>query len=161
MADTGVVVLGLGNVLMQDEGIGVHLVNLLAEKYEFDPAIQLIDGGTTGTDLLPYFDQNKRIMILDAVDFGKEAGHVDVILNEDIMARFKSKLSLHHLGLSDVLSTLRLLDIEPDEICLIGMQPSKMELGLEPTDDVRPHFRKALEIIQTKLEEWQISCRIR
>ncbi len=161
MPKSGVTVLGLGNVLMQDEGVGVHLVNLLMEKYEFDPGIELIDGGTTGTDLLPYFEQNQRIMILDAVDFGKKAGHIDIIRNEDILARFKSKLTLHHLGLSDVLSTLQLLDIKPKEICLIGMQPASMELDLEPSDTAREQFGKALEIILDKLNDWKISSRLK
>jgi hydrogenase maturation protease len=161
MPGSGVAVLGLGNVLMQDEGIGVHLVNMLAAKYEFDPAIQLIDGGTTGTDLLPYFDSNERIMILDAVDFGKKAGHVEVLRNDEILARFKSKLSLHHLGLSDVLSTLQLLEIKPEEICLIGMQPASMELDLEPSQEIRAHFDRAIGLILDKLGEWQITCNLK
>ena len=157
MPGSGVAVLGLGNVLMQDEGIGVHLVNMLATKYEFDPAIQLIDGGTTGTDLLPYFDSNERIMILDAVDFGKKAGHVEVLRNDEILARFKSKLSLHHLGLSDVLSTLQLLEINPEEICLIGMQPASMELDLALSESIRLHLENTLEIILAELKKWEIS----
>jgi len=157
MPGSGVAVLGLGNVLMQDEGIGVHLVNMLATKYEFDPAIQLIDGGTTGTDLLPYFDSNERIMILDAVDFGKKAGHVEVLRNDEILARFKSKLSLHHLGLSDVLSTLQLLEIKPEEICLIGMQPASMELDLALSESIRLHLENTLEIILAELKKWEIS----
>ena len=74
------------------------------------------------------------------------------------MTRFKSKISLHHLGLSDVLSTLQLLDIKPEEICLIGMQPASMELGLEPSDTVRAHFGYAIGIIREILAAWQISC---
>jgi len=157
MQDPGVAVIGLGNILMQDEGLGVHLVNLLAERYEFQPEIQLIDGGTMGNDLLPYFEQNRCVMILDAVDFGKKAGHVGIISSDALMARFKSKLTLHHLGLADVLSTLRLLDIKPDEICLIGMQPAFIKPDLEPSEDVRMHFDKALDVILAKLTEWQIS----
>jgi hydrogenase maturation protease len=157
MQESGVAVLGLGNVLMQDEGIGVHLVKLLEDRFTFNPPVRMIDGGTTGTDLLPYFEQYERILILDAVDFGEEAGHVGVIRNEDIMTRFKSKISLHHLGLSDVLSTLQLLDIKPEEICLIGMQPASMELGLEPSYSVRVHFGHALDIILETLAAWQIS----
>jgi len=157
MHASGVAVLGLGNVLMQDEGIGVHLVKLLADRFIFNPPIRMIDGGTTGTDLLPYFEEYARILILDAVDFGKEAGHVEIIRNEDIMTRFRSKISLHHLGLSDVLSTLQLLGIKPEEICLVGIQPASMELGLEPSDTVRAHFGHALDIILEILAAWQIA----
>ncbi len=157
MQNSGVAVIGLGNVLMQDEGLGVHLVNLLAERYNFFPDIPLIDGGTTGIDLLPYFEQNRYILILDAVDTGGDAGHIVILRNDEILARFKSKLTSHQLGLADVLSTMQFLDIKPEEICLIGMQPAFMKPDLNISEEVRLHFDKALEVILAKLTEWQIS----
>ena len=113
MNETKIAVLGVGNILMQDEGIGVHLINELTEKYCFDPQVTLIDGGVMGIDLLPYFDDFDRMVIIDAVEFEKEPGFIDIIENENILALFTTKMSLHHLGLKDVLSYAKLLDQQP------------------------------------------------
>jgi hydrogenase maturation protease len=79
-SDTGrVTVLGIGNILLSDEGVGVHVIDLLKERYLFSPEIDLIDGGTMGLDLLPLFQTRDKILIIDAVDFGKKAGHVGVL----------------------------------------------------------------------------------
>ncbi len=69
MSRTDVTILGLGNILMQDEGIGVHIANLLNNNYTFTPPVKIIDGGTTGTDLLPYFENSNKILIIDAANF--------------------------------------------------------------------------------------------
>ncbi|MBE9511822.1 MAG: hydrogenase maturation protease, partial [Bacteroidetes bacterium] len=71
MSEQVITILGLGNILMQDEGIGVHIANLLDKTYRFEPEIRIIDGGTTGTDLLPYFEDSNKVLIIDAVNFEK------------------------------------------------------------------------------------------
>jgi len=78
--------------------------------------IDIIDGGTTGMDLLPYFEDNDRLIIVDAVNFDQDPGFIGIIENDTILQQINSKLSLHHLGLADVLSSAQLLDIKPDEI---------------------------------------------
>jgi len=67
MSRTEVTILGLGNILMQDEGIGVHIANLLNDKFVFTPPITIIDGGTTGADLLTYFENSKKVLIIDDI----------------------------------------------------------------------------------------------
>ena len=150
-------VLGLGNLLMQDEGIGVHIANLLIKHYAFSPAIGIIDGGTTGTDLLPYFENSDRILIIDAVNFEKYPGHIGIIENDDILATITSKISLHHLGLSDVLSVIKLIDIKPEEIILIGIQPYRMELGMDLSEQMQNHVPTIISTVLQKLEQWDIS----
>lgn len=145
---------------MQDEGVGVFIANTILEKYDFKPEIQIIDGGTTGLDLLPYFEENDKVIIVDAVDFGKEPGFIGSIENDDILRVLNTKLSLHHLGLSDVLSTMKIMDINPSQIFLLGIQPSKMEeLEMELSEIVSSKTNRMIEVVLQKLEEWGIESK--
>ncbi len=151
-----IAVMGIGNILMQDEGIGVHIVRKL-ETYQFHPHIDLIDGGNMGMDLLPFFDEHDKIIIVDAVDFEKEAGFIDIIENDDILALFTTKMSLHHLGLKDVLSYAKLLGQTPEDLCLVGIQPEKVELSMQLSDTVNSRCDKMINLVLEKLKQWDVA----
>jgi hydrogenase maturation protease len=151
-----VTILGIGNLLMGDEGVGIHALTTLQETYTFSPNINFIDGGTIGIDLIPYFEECKKMIIIDAVDSQEEPGFIVTLANEEIHYRFNTKLSLHHAGLSDVLSIIKLQEIEAPDMVLIGVQPEKVEMGLELSDTVGSKMEKVISIIINKLEEWGI-----
>ena len=119
-------VIGLGNILLTDEGVGVHAVNAIREKYRFSPEVEIIDGGTLGLDLLPYFEGRDSVLLIDAVDFGKEPGYIGILDNDAIPSVLLSKISVHHVGLSDVLFAAKLMDITPPTIRLIS--PSRFAI---------------------------------
>lgn len=151
------ILIGLGNILLRDEGVGVHAVNAVKERFEVPPELEILDGGTAGLDLLPFFEGRDRVLLVDAVDFGKEAGFIGELANEAIPARFgKSKASLHHLGLSEVLALAQLQDILPREICLIGIQPQALKPGLELTETLQEKFDELLARIRARLRDWDI-----
>jgi hydrogenase maturation protease len=154
-----VTILGIGNLLMGDEGVGIHALNKLQESYTFSPDINFVDGGTIGIDLIPYFEDCKNMIIIDAVDFQEEPGYVGVLQNEEIKYRFNTKLSLHHAGLSDVLSIIELQEIEAPDMVLIGIQPEKVEMGLELTETTSNKMESVIQIILNKLEEWNIKSK--
>ena len=160
VSSADVTVLGIGNLLMGDEGVGVHLVQTLEESYTFSPAINLIDGGTTGLDLIPYFEDCKKMIIVDAVDFQKEPGHIGTLYNEEIHYRFNTKLSLHHAGLADVLSVIKLTDIPSPDMMLIGVQPQIVEMGIKLSDVISNEMEQLLNKVIEKLEEWGIECKL-
>ncbi|HAK60399.1 MAG TPA: hydrogenase expression/formation protein [Nitrospiraceae bacterium] len=151
-------VIGLGNILMMDEGVGVHVVNALRERYAFYPEVDIIDGGTSGLDLLPYIAGRDKVLIIDAVDFGKEPCSVGLIENDGIPAALQSKVSLHHLGLSDVLSVALLQDAAPKEICLIGIQPKTIDLGLDMTRGIWDNIETVIDHAIQKLQDWNVQC---
>jgi hydrogenase maturation protease len=153
-----ITLLGLGSLLMQDEGVGVHAVRYLQENYD-TPGLEIVDGGTGGMDLLPFIENRDRVLVVDAANFGKEPGYIGVLRNEEIPALFGVKTSLHHLGLADVLAMAQLLDIAPREIYLIGVQPQTIALGLELTEVIQEKFDDLVRLIIGQLEEWGISCR--
>ena len=157
MDKTQIAVMGIGNILMQDEGIGVHIIKEL-EKYDFHPHIALIDGGNMGMDLLHFFYEYNQMIIVDAVDFEEKPGFIDTIENDDILALFTTKMSLHHLGLKDVLSYAKLLDQTPEDLCLIGIQPHKIEMEIELSQIVNSRIHELITLVLQKLKIWGISC---
>ncbi len=149
-----ITLIGLGNLLMRDEGVGVQAVRALEERYELPPELEVVDGGTSGLDLLPYIEGRNRVLLVDAVNFRKEPGYIGVLENEEIPALFAAKESLHHLGLMDVLAAARLLDAFPREICLIGIQPLSLDIGIELSELLQGKMELLLGRIITKLKEW-------
>jgi hydrogenase maturation protease len=149
--------IGLGNILMRDEGIGVHAVKAVQERFEVHPGLEIVDGGTAGLNLLPLMEGRDRVLLVDAVDFGQEPGFMGKLANEAIPALFgKDKTSLHHVGLAEVLALARLLEILPREICLIGIQPQAIEPGLELTELLQEKLERLIARISAKLGEWDI-----
>jgi hydrogenase maturation protease len=152
-----ITLLGLGNILMRDDGVGVHAVKAVQERFEVPPELDIVDGGTAGLDLLPFLEGRDRVLFVDAVDFGQEPGFIGELVNDAIPAFFgKDKPSLHHLGLAEVLATARLLNILPEEICLIGIQPRHIEMGLELTEVLQEKLDLLVDRIRDKLRDWGV-----
>jgi hydrogenase maturation protease len=152
--------LGLGSILMQDDGVGVHAIRYIQEYYD-TPELEIVDGGTSGLDLIPYIENRDRVMVVDATDFGREPGYIGVLRDEEIPALFGQKASLHHIGLMDVLATVQLMGIAPREICLIGIQPQTISLGLELSGVIQEHLGILVEKIVEQLKTWGMACRRR
>ncbi len=153
-----ITLLGLGSLLMQDEGVGIHAVRYIQENYETS-GLEIIDGGTGGMDLLPFIENRDRLLVVDAANFGQEPGYIGVRRDEEIPALFGVKASLHHLGLADVLAAAQLMDIAPKEICLIGMQPQTIALGLELTELIQKKLPDLVALTIKQLEDWGVECR--
>ena len=155
---SGILVIGIGNILLSDEGVGVHVVNALIKKYRFEPEIEIIDGGTMGSELIAFFQDNKKIIIVDAVNFDQKAGFIGSIENEHILRKLTNKMSVHHLGLTDILFNLRIIGVEPEEIFLLGIQPESVEVNLEMTETVKSKTGRMEEIVLMKLDEWGVKA---
>ncbi len=149
-----VTLIGLGNILMRDEGVGVHAARYIEANFEIPPGLEVVDGGTAGLDLLPYIENRDRVLIVDAVNFRKEPGYIGVLMNQEIPALFAKKDSLHHLGLMDVLAAAQLLGVAPKEICLIGIQPRAIETGLDLTDTIQARLSALVARIMAQLQAW-------
>jgi hydrogenase maturation protease len=151
-------IIGLGNILLRDEGVGVHVVHAIKERFTFSPPVELIDGGTMGLDLLPFLENYEKILIVDAVDFGKEPGYIEEIEDDYIPSVLLPKLSVHHIGLCDVLFAAKLMDIKPEKVCLIGVQPESIDVGLEMTEPIKATLEALTGLIIEKLKQWDVTC---
>jgi hydrogenase maturation protease len=151
-----VLVLGLGNVLLTDEGIGVHAVTALRRSYRFFPEIDIVDGGTMGLDLLPLFQDRDRILIIDAVDFGRSCGHIATLEQASIPSVLNTKMSTHHIGLADLLIAARLTRDTPLLVALVGIQPFSLAMALGLSQQLHPYWDAFLNEIIIRLEAWGI-----
>jgi len=156
-----VVLLGLGNILLSDEGVGVHVINAIRRGYDFSPGIEVVDGGVMGLDLLPLFQMHGRIVIVDAVDFGKTPGHSGMVPGEEIHAVLNTRLSAHHLGLSDILCASKLVCERPPEVRLIGIQPASFEVGLNMSPVIQEKIGLLIGLVLGTLRDWGIEFRER
>jgi hydrogenase maturation protease len=153
-----IAVFGIGNILLSDDGVGVHVINRLKKDYDFPQGIELIDGGTKGLDLLPLFENRDRVLIVDAANFKKKPGTIDTVEGEKIPAFLSSKLSVHQIGLPDMLFAAKLMEIMPPEICLVGIQPKSMETSAELSDLIQSRFEELVARVLQKLSEWGVKA---
>jgi hydrogenase maturation protease len=152
-----ITLLGLGNILMRDDGVGVHAVKAVQQGFEVPPELEIVDGGTAGLDLLPFLEGRDRVLLVDAVDFGAAPGFIGELANDAIPAFFsQNRASLHHLGLGEVLATAQLLNILPPDICLLGIQPLSIETGLELTEVLQGKLDLLVARIVGKLADWGV-----
>ena len=135
-------VLGVGNILMMDEGIGVHAIyEFLKEKDQFDPEkVDFIDGGTFTQDIFFLFEQYEKILVLDVVRAGKEPGTIFSLDEADLVQNEKQVLSLHDIDLLDSLDMAQMRGHRP-ALKIVGIQPQKIDWGTEMT----PVLQKALQ----------------
>lgn len=149
-------VVGIGNILLRDEGVGVYVINMMRKNYTFTPDIDLIDGGTKGLDLIPFLEDKERLIFVDAVDFKKEPGYIGILENNDIPSVMHSKLSVHHIGLGEVILALNMLESKPPEMVLVGVQPLSIDTGLELSDIIKEKVGIVIENVLERLRMWGI-----
>lgn len=130
MSET-VLVLGLGNAIMADDGVGPRVVELLLHQGGLPDGVELLDGGTLGLDLLPRLEDVQRLIIIDAVETGQPPGSLVRLRGDEVPLALETKLSPHQMGLKDLLAVARLMDQLPSEVVLIGVQPAVIEMDTE------------------------------
>ncbi|MGO8955141.1 MAG: HyaD/HybD family hydrogenase maturation endopeptidase [Rhodomicrobium sp.] len=145
------VVLGVGNILLSDEGIGVHAVNALAARYDLPPEVEVIDGGTSAMDCLDRIASSDLLLIADCVRSGREPGSLTRLGDSEIKAFFRTKISPHQVGLSDVLATLALHGLAPARTVLIGAEPKSLALGLELTPELAAKLAAMVDALAAEL----------
>ncbi|MCU7937291.1 MAG: HyaD/HybD family hydrogenase maturation endopeptidase [Candidatus Thiodiazotropha sp. (ex Dulcina madagascariensis)] len=154
-------IIGMGNVLMQDEGVGVRAVEALQNRYHIPFGVEVIDGGTTGMELFEPMRQADTLIIADAVNTGAPHGTLVRIANDEIPAFFQTKLSNHQLGVSDLLALLTLKGEIPDQVTIIGMVPHSLENRLGLTTEAAQGLERMVEMLVEELATLGIALRQR
>jgi hydrogenase maturation protease len=142
-------VLGVGNKLMSDEGVGVHVIERLAAGYKIPPEVQILDGGTLGMDLLYYLEGIENLLLIDAVETHKGPGTIIRLEDEAVPVFLSLKISPHQLGVPDMLAAAKFKDLYPKRLVLWGVQPELMEIGLE----LSPLIESKVDILVGNLVE--------
>ena len=137
-----ILVLGVGNVLLTDEGVGVRALKELERQYTFPENVELLDGGTSGIELLRHISKRDYLIIIDCMKCGQEPGTVVRIEGSDVPKAFRTRISPHQLGLSDLLAAAMLTDELPKKVVLFGVEPASIDISLDLTDKVEASLEK-------------------
>lgn len=143
-----VVVIGVGNLLLKDEGIGIHTVKALQE-INLPQDVKIIDGGTA-PDLIAYTEAGDKLIIIDAAKAGGEPGTIYRFQPRDLSEEGGEVISVHELGVAQNLRLMSLMGNEPDEIVIIGVEPKEIDWGTELSPELQP---KVPEIVRIILKE--------
>jgi hydrogenase maturation protease len=148
-------VLGLGNLLNSDEGLGVHAIRALQlEKAAQYPQVTFLDGGTLGLNLLPLVEDADALLLVDCVDAGVDPGTVVELSGDEIPRYSGMKLSQHQITFQEVLGLAEIRGALPERLHLVGVQPASLEIGTELSPQVHAQLPKVLERVTRLLNEW-------
>lgn len=147
-------VLGVGNKLMCDEGVGVHVVERLAASYRYPEEVLVLDGGTLGMDLLYYLEGIEHLLIVDAVQADRAPGELVRLQDDEVPAFLGMKISPHQIGVPDMLFAAKLKDMYPPNVVLWGVQPERVEIGLELSEIVADKVDVVVALVVEELQKW-------
>lgn len=152
-------VLGIGNVLWADEGFGVRCAERLHERWDLGDDARVMDGGTQGLYLVPYVTESERVLVFDAIDFGDEPGQMRIVRDDEVPRLVGAHaMSLHQVGLEDVLAAAQLLDKAPRCITLVGVQPFLLDdYGGGLTPEISHCVDEAIALALAELTAWGLS----
>jgi hydrogenase maturation protease len=149
-----IIVLGVGNILLKDEGVGVRVVEELDRRYSFPDSVRLVDGGTQGLWLMATLQEAGRLIVVDAVMGGGEPGTLYRLEKDDLPKGLRIKCSAHDSDLVEALNLCSLMDTGPEEVVVVGIQPADIEpFGLELTPRIA---EKMDELIERVLDELKL-----
>ena len=151
-----ILILGIGNVLLTDEGIGVRALKELERKFTFPANVELLDGGTAGIELLRHIRNRDYLIIIDAMKCDQEPGTVVRVEGDDVPAAFRTRISPHQLGLSDLLAAAMLTDELPKNLVLFGVEPESIDIGLDLTETVEANVDTLVGAVADELRS--IGC---
>jgi len=141
-----VLIVGFGNLLLADEGLGVHAVQAL-EKRELPGGVEVMDGGTSAIDILPFLEGVDFLIIIDVVAGKEPPGTLYRLELSDIKYEMSPEMSLHDLNIPIVLKLCEAMGKKPPEAVIIGLQPAAIEEGLELTAPVAAALPRLLDYV--------------
>lgn len=147
----GIHVVGLGNPLMRDDGIGLAALERLSRRADLPAGIRLVDGGTWGMNLLPLIESAQTMIFLDAIRLGAEPGAVHELEGDAVPRRLAHKLSPHQIDLGEVLAIAMLRGTLPPRLLALGIEPAEVEMGTGLSSDVEAAMPELLGRIVERL----------
>jgi hydrogenase maturation protease len=154
---SNILVLGIGNILLRDEGVGVRVIEYLRQQ-EIPNDVELLDGGTAGADLLEYICGRKKVIVIDAMQADYPPATIVRLTPKDLVPADVPQLSMHSLDFPQALVMAELLGSPPKEVVIFSIQPEKVECGMELTPTIQAIIPKAAKLV---LEEIKKACTIR
>jgi len=146
-------ILGIGNVLMSDDGLGPYAVEILRSRYEFPDHVELEDGGTPGLDFLPYIANARCVIVLDTVSSDGPPGTVKIYRDREIIGSAPPpRISPHQPGLREALMATELTATTPRELVLIGVVPETVQQGTRLSEPVAAAVEEVTAAVLSELD---------
>jgi hydrogenase maturation protease len=123
-------VLGLGNVLCGDDGLGAVAIARIGARYEVPEGVSVLDGGTLGLSLLPYVEDSEKVILVDAINAEAPPGSFVRLEGDEVGPAVAGRLSVHQVGVADLLDAARWRGRLPEELVLLGLVPETLEVGV-------------------------------
>lgn len=148
--------LGLGNILLGDEGIGIRALERLQAQYQLPETVQLLDGGVMGLELLTYVEDAEALLAIDAVQTGQMPGTLVRLEGEEIPATLAMKLSMHQVNFQEVLAVSHLRGKAPPRLVVWGMEPAVLEPTVALSEAIANQLDQLVQAVVTELSEWGV-----
>jgi hydrogenase maturation protease len=156
VAAGSVLVMGVGNTLLQDDGVGIHITETLRAMPDCDPSINFIDGGTLGLSLLPEIQDASAVIVVDAAEIGELPGTIRVFIGDQADQHLGgTKSTVHELAVADLFAAASMTGSLPERRALVAIQPAITEWGLEPTLKVQAAIPHACKAVQNLTKRWR------
>ncbi|RKY89512.1 Ni,Fe-hydrogenase maturation factor [candidate division KSB1 bacterium] len=149
---SGIVIIGIGNLLLKDEGVGVHIIREL-EKTTLPEDVSLIDAGTATLDALQMLGNVEKLIVIDAVKGGGKPGTVYKFKPEDIISGDVASISLHQLGFMEALSIVERTGKSFKDITIIGVEPKEIVSGMELSPEIARKIPEIIKLIKKTIRE--------
>lgn len=148
-----IVVLGMGNLLKSDDGVGIRAIERLQQDSRALPGVQFVDGGTLGLELLQYAWSCSHLLVIDAIDLGAASGTIASLTGEELNS-MKGGATVHDLGFADLLAAMRLVGSQPPVLRILGVQPGSTELATELSPQVAAALPELTRQALAQVLEW-------
>jgi hydrogenase maturation protease len=139
-------ILGIGNILMRDEGVGVRAIEAMA-RLAVPEGVEILDGGTAGLDLVDAIANRRKVIVIDAAELDAEPGTVLRFSAKHILDDTRPAISMHEFGLVETLRTAKHLGCAPHDVVVIGVQPETVSVGLELSDPVKAALPAVIDLV--------------
>jgi hydrogenase maturation protease len=155
-------IFGAGNLLLSDEGFGVHCIRYLEEHYVFPPEVELYDGGTLGIMVSHKFEEADRVYLVDILDTDGDPGEVRRFDKEDVMLkRLPGKLSPHQIGIQEVLAICDIRGCAPAQLNVVAVVPGYLGAGAVLSSSVAASLPKVAALIAEELRAVGVCLSVR
>jgi hydrogenase maturation protease len=148
-----ILVIGVGNLLMGDDGLGLAALEQLQADRQWPAAVEFVDGGGWGISLLPAIEDADEVILLDAIEAHREPGELVILEGDDLPRMFDFRISPHHIGIQDVLALLEFRGTRPERLAAIGVQPARVEWGVGLSPEVAAAVPGLVDTVMARLAD--------
>ncbi len=141
-----ILILGIGNILLSDEGIGIHVIENL-RKYSIPEDVELVDGGTSGADMIDIIAEREKVIVVDSMQTNDSAGTIRKFTIRDFNFSNNITMSLHNLGIAETILMTELLGCKPEEVIFFGIKPEFTGCGLSLSENLNRKLTNITELI--------------